>query len=47
MSLNKAYSLNTKITFSFIILGFLLLTILFIQIIPNMKKKQKIEKKIT
>ncbi len=45
MSLNKAYSLNTKITFSFIILGFLLLTILFIQIIPNMKKKQKIEKK--
>lgn len=37
----KSYSLNTKITLSFTILGFLLIAILFIQIIPNMQSEQK------
>lgn len=41
MSTSKSYSLNTKITFSFIALGFILLSILFIQIIPNMQEEQK------
>jgi len=45
MPLKKNYSLNTKITFLFLLLGFVLLTILFIQIIPKMKEEQKKEKK--
>lgn len=45
MSISKSYSLNTKITLSFVALGFLLLSILFIQIIPNMEEEQKRDKK--
>lgn len=45
MSLPKSYSLNTKITISFTILGLFLLSILFIQIIPNMQEEQKESKK--
>lgn len=41
----KNYSLNTKITLSFIALGFILLAILFIQIIPSMIEEQKEHKK--
>jgi len=41
MSKPKTYTLNTKITLSFIILGFFLIAILFIQIIPNMQEEQK------
>ena len=37
----KTYTLNTKITLSFTILGFFLMAILFIQIIPNMISEQK------
>ena len=45
MSIPKYYSLNTKITISFTILGFLLLALLFIQIIPNMQDEQKENKR--
>lgn len=45
MSFPKSYSFNTKITLSFITLGFLLLSILFIQILPNMQEEQKKHKK--
>ena len=41
----KLHSFNKKITFSFIILGFILLGILFIQIIPNMQEEQRVYKK--
>ncbi len=41
MSAPKPYSLNTKITLSFIALGFILLAILFMQIVPNMQEEQK------
>ena len=45
MALPKYYSLNTKITLSFTLLGLLLLLILFIQIIPNMQEEQSKFKK--
>lgn len=45
MAFPKTYSLNTKITLSFMVLGFFLLSILFVQIIPNMKKEQQESKK--
>ncbi|WP_072681335.1 sensor histidine kinase [Arcobacter sp. LA11] len=45
MSTPKSYSLNTKITLTFTILGLVLLAILFIQIIPNMQDEQKEYKK--
>lgn len=45
MPKHKSYSLNTKITLSFTILGLLLLAVLFIQIIPNMQNEQQEYKK--
>ena len=45
MSFPKQYSFNTKVLISFILLGFILLAILFVQIIPNMQEEQKKVKK--
>ena len=45
MNISKYYSLKTKISVTFTLLGLFLLLILFVQIIPNMQAEQKESKK--
>lgn len=45
MHISKNYSLNTKISITFTLLGLFLLIILFVQIIPNMQEEQREYKK--
>lgn len=44
MNKTTIHSLNTKITLAFITIGFILLAILFIQILPRLTTEQKVQK---